>query len=549
MATTEAKKIYEMIKRQRRLNQVRGPKAKMIGDSDVGYSCAEIINSIPLIVWISDIKGKVISFNKTWYDYTGTSEKRTPNYTRIVHEADFRKALNFMKARNPSSVQIRLRAADGRFRWFLIETTKLSENNGNGGNGKKQDKNKPEKKGNNRTLWLGTARDIHVQKEAEEGLIAAKASLEVDQAQDDALMESLGEAVIATDMDERIIFANKSAEEMLGYRQKEMIGLMFSDVFDIYDKLGTAVSPREFLIPAVLRSGKKVTATNYYFTTAHKKKFPAAVTSSPIVMDGHTVGSVSIFRNTKREAQIDKAKTEFVSLASHQLRTPLTAVKLFTEMLLADQFGKRDPEQRDMLESIERANEKMIRLVDNLLDVANMEAGRMWAEPVLLTPSEFINSVIKESEPLAHSRGVEIVYRATARDSNEIDTDPYLLRQILSNILTNAIQYSKKNTKVVIRTDWQEGKELVISVEDHGIGIAKRAQREVFNRFFRAENAIKFKTESSGLGLYVCKMMVEVLGGKITFKTEIQKGTTFYVHLPLKEGKSILKRHAAFKDA
>lgn len=505
-------------------------EAELINEENSKYCCPDIINGIPLIIWLCNAQGNIFAFNREWYAYTGTSEKRKQVVmSRNVHEEDLRTLANLLKSKKEKVEQIRLKSNKGAYAWFQIEMSQLRKK------GSKED-----------LIWLCTATNIHAQKEAEKGLSSAKMSLQIDKAKDDALMESLGEAVIATDMDERIIFANLRAEEMFGFKGKEMIGLLFSELFDIYDKLGNAVSSRDFLIPTVLRTGKNATATNYYFTTAKKKKFPASVTTSPIVMDEATIGSVSIFRNTRREAQIDKMKSEFVSLASHQLRTPLTAVKLFTEMLLADQSTKRNVEQRDILESIEQANEKMIHLVDNLLDVANMEAGRMWVEPTLLTPSEFIRSVITETLPLAQSRGVEVVYKDTAEDAAEIDTDPYLLRQILSNIITNAIEYSRKNSKVFVKVDWKKGKECVISVKDHGIGITKTAQREIFNRFFRAENAIKFKTESSGLGLYVCKMMVEVLGGKITFNSEIQKGTTFFIHLPMKSGKPVVRTVKGF---
>ncbi len=456
------------------------------------YDCAEILNMVPHIVWISDSSGNMLTFNKTWYSYIGANHKTGADIDEVVHPDDFKKFATFLRTRYQPSILLRLKARNGRHRWFEAEIAKME---GNGKNAR----------------WLGTMVDVHDRKEAEEALAASKASLDMKKAKNDALMDSMGEAVFATDVDERILIANESAEEMFGFKEKEMIGMHFSEVLSFYNKLGAAVPHRDFLIPDVLHTGKRMTESDLYFATPRRKKFPASVTTSPVLMGGKTVGTVSILRNTRREAQIDKAKTEFVSLASHQLRTPLTAVKLFTEMLLTDQYGKWNAEQKDILESIEQANEKMIRLVDNLLDVANMEAGRMWVEPVLLTPAELIQSVISETRPLAHSREIDVIFKPTPKDSTEVDTDPYLLRQVLS-------------------------------IKDHGIGIAKKAQREIFNRFFRAENAIKFKTESSGLGLYVCKMMMEVLGGKITFKTEIQKGTTFFIHLPIRNPKLTSKK-------
>ena len=161
-----------------------------------------------------------------------------------------------------------------------------------------------------------------------------------------------------------------------------------------------------------------------------------------------------------------------------------------------------------------------------------MEAGRLQPEFQPVVIGDIVSSVLGEAVALAHKRNINLHYDCKIKNGIKMLTDPKLLRQIVNNIVTNAIEYSLNDTKVVVRVYKNKDKTTVISVRDKGIGISKRSQREIFNRFFRAQNAIKFKTESSGLGLYVCKMMVEALGGRITFKTTEGKGTTFFINFP-----------------
>lgn len=348
------------------------------------------------------------------------------------------------------------------------------------------------------------------------------------------LMESLGEGVMATDLEGRIRFINKCAQNMFGVDEKEVLGLLFSDIFSIYDKFGAGIPPWDYVIPKVLKTGRKTGESSFYYTTRRRKKFPAAITCAPIVMDGKIVGSTAVFRDMHHEAEIDKAKTEFVSLASHQLRTPLTAIKLFTEILLEKFKGKKNEEICEILHNIEHSNEKMIRLVNNMLNVASIEAGRMNVDLHNTSIEELVSSVLSEAYPLAHARGIKVAFSCTDKNGMMIHTDPGLLRQVVNNIITNAIEYSPDDTKIIIKVYKQTPRYCMISVKDQGIGISKKAQKEVFNRFFRAENAVKFKTESSGLGLYVGKMMMESLGGKIRFQTAEGKGTTFFICLPLK---------------
>ncbi|MEN9604875.1 MAG: hypothetical protein RJB39_560 [Candidatus Parcubacteria bacterium] len=345
------------------------------------------------------------------------------------------------------------------------------------------------------------------------------------------IMDSLGEGLIMTDDDGRISFMNRYAEEMFATSEEEVRGSLFSDFLKIYDKLGVIVRPADFLIPRVLRTGRKAAESTFYYASPHRKKFPAAVTTAPVLVDKRTVGTASIFRNMQKEASIDKAKTEFVSLASHQLRTPLTAIKLFTEILLSKHTDPND-EEKEILENIECSNEKMIQLVNDLLNVANMEAGRLKPEFEVVSIADLVAGVLGETFAVAHKRNINIHYTCKIKDGVKIETDPKLLRQIINNIVTNAIEYSRNDSKVAVRVYKDRDKWCIISVRDRGIGISKRAQKEIFNRFFRAQNAIKFKTESSGLGLYVCRMMIEAIGGRITFKTVEGKGTTFFVCIP-----------------
>lgn len=233
-----------------------------------------------------------------------------------------------------------------------------------------------------------------------------------------------------------------------------------------------------------------------------------------------------------QQKELERAKDRFISLVSHQLRTPLTSMRLLAEMLANGQPDRLTVAQQDYVQQIESSTERMINLVNEILDLSNIESGKLRMRMSGTNINALIRSQIDEVAPLATERGIKVTYKPDAR-ARMVVVDPILFSQIVHNLLTNAIRYTLKENANVHVTFRKTDKEYLLTVQDEGIGIPKEAWPRLFTSFYRANNAIKTQGDGSGLGLYLAKLILDTTGGKIWFESEEEKGTTFYVSLPL----------------
>jgi len=245
------------------------------------------------------------------------------------------------------------------------------------------------------------------------------------------------------------------------------------------------------------------------------------------------LGNLIILHDITREKIVERMKTEFVSISAHQLRTPLSAIKWSLKMLLDGDLGEISLEQKEFIEKAYASNERMIKLINDLLNVTRIEEGRY----LFSLSYENIANIIKEQyqtfKELAEKKGLkmELIFKQDKFPLVKVDKEKISL--VIQNLIENAIHYTQKG-KITITLESKD-REIIFSVEDTGIGIPKDQQERVFSRFFRAENAILSETEGTGLGLFISKNIIEAHGGKIWFKSEEGKGTTFYFTLPIKE--------------
>jgi len=248
---------------------------------------------------------------------------------------------------------------------------------------------------------------------------------------------------------------------------------------------------------------------------------------------GGIAGGAIILHDITFLKEIDRMKTEFVSVASHQLRTPLTAVKLFTEMLARGEVGPVKKEQKEYLDNINQSTDRMVRLVNDLLNITRIESGRLRIEPVPTDVCDFVKNIVEETMPLAEMKKIKLSYASCPAGSAILPLDVNLFRQVIHNLIVNAIRYSlPEHGKVEVAIEINKQKNYIFSVKDNGIGIPEAAQKRIFEKFYRADNAVKAETEGTGLGLYVSKMIVESSGGKMRFESREGLGTTFIVSMP-----------------
>ncbi len=363
-------------------------------------------------------------------------------------------------------------------------------------------------------------------------------------AKDEAILKSMGDGLVVADEQRKIVLMNESARQMLDLNDQP-IGQVWPDFLGkdaVIDKNGQGIQNENLPINQVLRNGKTIRVGNLSLRKNNGVTFPVAITVSPVQLHGKTIGTAIIFRDISRERAIDKAKSEFVSLASHQLRTPLSTIRWYSEMLLANKQNLTT-KQKERIEEIYKSNLRMIDLVNALLNVSRLELGTFSVEPENIEITELIDSITQELKPQIKEKKIKLVKKY--EKTKKIPLDPKLTRMILQNLISNAVKYTPQQGIVSITTkqirkgheiDHHKTKEdsIAIIIEDTGYGIPKDQQNQIFSKLYRADNVRKKDTSGTGLGLYIVKSILDHIGGEIWFSSVENKGTIFTLTIPTK---------------
>ncbi len=339
-------------------------------------------------------------------------------------------------------------------------------------------------------------------------------------------VEGASDHIVITDIDANIIFANKAVEATTGYSTKEIIGKNPG-------KLWGGQMNKEFF--KKMWKTIKIDKNIYMGELKNKRKngelYDAEVHVSPILdKDGNVVFFVGIERDVSKAKEVDRMKSEFVTVASHQLRTPLTAVKWYTELLLSAGNSLRAKEMK-YVHKIYDSNQKMIRLVNDLLSISRIEAKHKFViDKHSVDLSGLLNRVIADQGVAAEQANVKIETMNIPKKFLVMIDDEQMY-QVFQNLIHNAVIYSSPGGKVVVGFESKDGR-VVVFVRDFGIGIPIRQHGRVFEKFFRGENVAESGKAGTGLGLYIAKAIVEGHGGRIWFDSAEDKGTTFYIEFP-----------------
>ncbi len=233
----------------------------------------------------------------------------------------------------------------------------------------------------------------------------------------------------------------------------------------------------------------------------------------------------------ERQEEISRLKSEFITVAAHQLRTPLSIVKWAYTAVLEGDFGPIAEGQRTILGKAAIANESMIKLVHNLLDAARIEEGRFGFKFERVDFGAFLKKLYEEKKLLAEKKGVVLTIDIHPKDILYLNADPEKLSIAVGNIIDNAVRYTASGGSVGISLDAEEAF-AVIKIQDTGIGIAPEDKTRLFTKFYRGSNVMHLETEGTGLGLFITKNIVVSHGGEVWFNSEHTKGTTFFIKLP-----------------
>lgn len=395
------------------------------------------------------------------------------------------------------------------------------------------------------------------------------------------LFDNANDLIQSVDENGRFLYVNKKWRDVLGYTEEEARRMAFPDI------IHQSHLPACFLLFAELKKGKSFDNVGTQFVAKDGRVIDVDGNISVRVKDGKFLSTWGIFRDitlrNQRERELDRiakmlvrrdfellqtndilrirdeqiikehelnrAKSEFVSLASHQLKTPLTIIKWYIDMLTAGYADSSSEKQNEYLEKIYRNTERMIELIDAFLNVSRLELGTFSIKKEPVNLRDKMESILKNFEPKIKEKNIKLLQNYGKSSPTSLGagnfvfiTDTKMIQIIFENLISNAIKYTRHGGKIRIKmhtyghllpnsTEGQSN-EILVEVIDTGIGIPTGEQSKIFTKFFRADNTSSYKADGSGLGLYIVKTAVEKIGGKIWFRSPPvagKKGTAFYV--------------------
>jgi PAS domain S-box-containing protein len=366
-----------------------------------------------------------------------------------------------------------------------------------------------------------------------EDVETSRSRAEAQRTKIEAIIASIDDGVVVMDKNTDILLINNKAREFL-YIKDDVVGRALSESITVYKDDGELI---KFDIENFLKGKEDIEIYERVVSKKGIEKIYLEVGLSKYKNDSNEIlGAIIVVRDITHSVEMDKMKSEFVSVASHQLRTPLSAVRWFLEMLLEGDLGKLNEEQIDVLQDALESNSRMIYLVNDLLNVSRLENAKIRVEPELVSLSKILKIALKEAKVLAKDKKVKI-NSIGVKEVPKIKLDKALIGQVLQNLISNAIKYSPNNSEVEILLD-QIDDDVQFSIKDSGYGVPEKEKSRIFEKFFRAENVTRMETEGTGLGLYISKVAMELSGGKIWFESKEKKGSTFYFSIPLSGSKA-----------
>ncbi len=357
----------------------------------------------------------------------------------------------------------------------------------------------------------------------------ALGKIEAEKVQYEALLASIGDGMVAIDQDGKIIMLNKQAGEMLGYEKDEILDKTFDKAIVSENEKGEIVNYIKRPATLALATGKRISSTSYY-RTKNGERFPVATTVSPIILDNKAIGAIEIFRDITREKEIDEMKTEFISTVSHELRTPLTVIREGVMLILDGTLGKATKDQEKFLNIVLTDIDRLKRIIDNLLDVSKIEAGKVGLKRERVDLLQVVKGVSETFESRAKTINLQI--KTTLPQSSElfifIDKDKII--QVFTNLIGNAFKFTEQghiNLAVIDKDD-----EVECCVEDTGKGMSQEDLPKVFDKFHQVGREPGSGEKGTGLGLAIAKGIVQLHGGRIWVESDLGKGTRFKFTIP-----------------
>ena len=337
-----------------------------------------------------------------------------------------------------------------------------------------------------------------------------------------AVVTYLADGILVFDKKNRLSLVNPQAEKLLQVQSKAVVGraILQLNTFPLMQPLVS------FLGGGMRKCSREELSL--------RENFIVEVSSIPMMIGEEKIGTLVLLHDVSREKFVERTKSEFITIAAHRLRTPMSAIKWSLHMILGGEIGKLSDSQQELLQETYHANNKAIKLVNDLLYVAEIEVGRDISKVELARIEDIVYAVIDGWKKKIDQKLLKVTFQKPDPPVPKTMLDVEKMRIAVENIIDNAIRYTSSGGKIAISFK-VDGGEIEVRIQDTGLGIPDREQDKVFTKFFRGTNVIRVDTEGTGLGLYITKHIIEAHGGRIWLESKEGKGTTFFFTIPVRK--------------
>jgi len=352
----------------------------------------------------------------------------------------------------------------------------------------------------------------------------------------EVVINAIGDGVMFIDAQGLIQLINPAAQAIVGWGKQDAITLHYKSVLKLINQKDETLDETNDPISLALNNNQQIKSNDLNLVTNSGKKIAISLLISPVGTIGS--GVIVVFRDITKERDEGREQAEFISTASHEMRTPVASIEGYLGLALNPQTAQIDERARQFITKAHESAEHLGHLFQDLLDVSKSEDGRMSNNPKVTNIVIFIRDIVQGLKQKADEKGLRLIYKPMPDDANErfmapeylVNLDNDHIREIVNNLVDNAIKYTLKGEVSIDVTGDDE--HVIFSVKDSGIGIPNEDIPHLFQKFYRVDNKDTHEIGGTGLGLYLCRKLAEMMGGRIWVESKYGEGSTFNVELP-----------------
>ncbi len=353
----------------------------------------------------------------------------------------------------------------------------------------------------------------------------------------DVVINAIDDGVLAISKDGNIELINPSAQQIIGWDQGDALGLNWKSVLKLVTSDGKDVEDLEHPIAQSLSKNQPTHNDKLFLLTSSEKRILVSIVSSPVGTDGE--GIIVVFRDITKEKAEEREQAEFISTASHEMRTPVASIEGYLGLALNPATAHIDEKARDFITKAHKSAQHLGRLFQDLLDISKVEDGRMKNNPKIINVNEFLKDIFDGLATKASEKQLNYIFMPDIIDEGKekslqpifyANIDPDHFREVVSNLIENAIKYTPSGEVVVNITG--DDKQISVSVKDSGIGIPAEDIPHLFQKFYRVDNSDTREIGGTGLGLYLSRRLAEAMSGNLRVESKYKEGSTFYLEIP-----------------